>query len=125
MEVVNVKVKFIRPQYQNLREWMANPENVYIGRKNVVFVDGSRFPPNDSFWSNPYKIGKDGSRDEVIEKYRYHLNRLLSEHPDKIIELKDKILGCWCAPDACHGDIIIQSLSGAKIKKIDFSKLVD
>lgn len=32
MSVVNVKVGNIRPKYSNLREWMEDPTNVYIGR---------------------------------------------------------------------------------------------
>lgn len=44
MSVVNVKVAFIRPEYQNLKEWMQDNKNVYIGRKGIVFVDGKRFP---------------------------------------------------------------------------------
>ena len=40
---VNVKVKYIRPFYNNLKEWMEDENNVYIGRKGVVFIDGKRF----------------------------------------------------------------------------------
>ena len=36
---VNCKVKFIRPQYKNLKEWVENENNVYIGRAGVVFID--------------------------------------------------------------------------------------
>lgn len=45
--VVNVKVKYIRPKYHNLKMWMDD-DNVYIGRKGVVFVDGQRFPKDSS-----------------------------------------------------------------------------
>lgn len=57
-------------------------------------------------WGNPYKIGKDGTREEVIEKYRASLT------PERIIEiklkLKGKILGCFCAPKPCHGDVLAE-----------------
>ena len=65
--------------------------DVYIGR-------GSK-------WGNPFVIGKDGSREEVIAKYKNHL----LNSPDllsSLHELKDKALGCFCAPLACHGDIL-------------------
>lgn len=67
--------------------------DVYIGR-------GSK-------WGNPYKIGKDGTRFEVVEKYReYVLN-----NPDllnSLHELKGKTLGCYCAPKLCHGHILVE-----------------
>lgn len=65
--------------------------DVYIGRP--------------SKWGNPFTIGKDGTREEVIEKYRkYLLSRkdLLS----CLSELRGKVLGCWCSPKACHGDVL-------------------
>ena len=36
MQVVNVKVKYIRPKYQNLSEWINDPNNEYIGRASIV-----------------------------------------------------------------------------------------
>jgi len=66
--------------------------DVYIGRP--------------SKWGNPFSIGKDGTRGEVIEKYlEYILNN--EELMDALPELKGKILGCWCAPAPCHGDILV------------------
>mgnify|MGYP001555401115 CR=1 FL=1 len=38
-EVVNVRVLYIRPKYQNLKEWTNDPENLYIGRKGIVMID--------------------------------------------------------------------------------------
>ena len=67
--------------------------DVYIGRPSV--------------WGNPYVIGRDGTRAEVIEKYRtYVLSRpdLLARLP----ELRGKRLGCYCKPAACHGDVLAE-----------------
>ena len=36
MSVVNCKVKFIRPKYNNLEEWTRDENNVYIGRAGVL-----------------------------------------------------------------------------------------
>jgi hypothetical protein len=55
-------------------------------------------------WGNPYEIGRDGLREEVIEKYRNYI--LSSPLLNDIHELKDKVLGCWCKPLACHGDVL-------------------
>jgi len=67
--------------------------DIYIGR-------GSK-------WGNPFFIGKDGNRDDVVVKYKtYILSR-----PDLIAslpELKNKSLGCYCAPLRCHGDVLAE-----------------
>lgn len=67
--------------------------DVYIGR-------GSK-------WGNPFIIGKDGNRDEVIAKYREWIKtrpELLAALP----ELVGKRLGCFCKPKPCHGDILAE-----------------
>ena len=63
MNVVNAAVSHIRLEcYNNLKEWCFDLNNVYIGIKGIVFIDGVRNPPKDSLFCNPYKIGKDGNR---------------------------------------------------------------
>ena len=68
--------------------------DVYIGRPGP--------------WGNPFSIGTDGTREEVVEKYA---EWLLSQ-PDLVEkarrELNGKVLGCWCAPKLCHGDILVE-----------------
>jgi hypothetical protein len=65
------------------------PYNIYIGRPTV--------------YGNPFVIGKDGNREEVIRKFEeYARNNFIS------LLHKDAILGCWCAPEMCHGDVIIK-----------------
>ena len=116
MSVVNCKVKFLREEgYANLKEWVANPQNVYVGRAGVVFVkEGEkqeRFPKTASPFCNPFKVGKDGTRDEVIAKFREFLRAKIQSHPaflDELLLLKGKTLGCWCKPEACHGDVLLE-----------------
>lgn len=67
MSVVNVRVTNLRPRHKNLSEWMKDPNNVYIGRGGIVFIDNKRFPKHDSKWANPYK---GGDRDVIVEKFR-------------------------------------------------------
>lgn len=69
------------------------PFDVYIGRP--------------SKWGNPYQIGVHGTREEVIQKYREMIlgnEKLLAALP----ELRGKVLGCWCSPLACHGDVLVE-----------------
>lgn len=111
MSVVNVKVAHLRPAYENLKEWMADSaNNEYVGRAGVVFVDGVRFPPRASEFANPFKIGKDGTREEVLEKYSVYMKERLGKQPallEKLVGLRGKRLGCWCAPEPCHANILL------------------
>lgn len=66
------------------------PYDIYIGRP--------------SKWGNPYAIGIDGTRDEVIDKYEQWL-KIQPDLMAAIPELKGKVLGCWCDPKHCHGHI--------------------
>lgn len=114
---VNVKVKFIRPEYNNLKEWVSDKNNVYIGRRGIVFVDGKRFPEKDSIWANPFKISKTVNRDNVIEQYEEYIRNKLN-NDNKLVELllklEGKRLGCWCHPESCHGDILIKLIKEFK-----------
>lgn len=74
------------------------PENaVYCGRPSP--------------WGNPYRIGVDGTRDEVIRKYRVWLWRTLREQPDFLAPLIGKDLVCWCAPSPCHCDVLAKAIA--------------
>lgn len=118
MSVVNVKVKYIRPKYNNLKEWMDDSNNVYIGRKGIVFINGERYPKKDSIWANPFRIDKINTREDVIYQYENYLKDKIDKNiitTEMIKNLKGKNLGCWCVEDnicypRCHGDIIIDMI---------------
>jgi hypothetical protein len=66
-----------------------------------------------TIWGNPFKIPRDGNREEVIIKYE----KWIRSHPrllKRLPELKGKILGCWCKPLTCHGDIIVKLINELK-----------
>lgn len=73
--------------------------DVYIGRP--------------SKWGNPFVIGKDGSRKEVIAKYKEWI-KTQPELMNSLHELEGKILGCWCSPMICHGDALIELIEEQK-----------
>lgn len=70
--------------------------DIYIGR-------GSK-------WGNPFRIGIDGTREQVIEKYRKYIKNNLKLLKD-INQLRGKILGCFCRPLTCHGDVLVELLN--------------
>jgi hypothetical protein len=80
-------------------DWKNNKTYVYIGR-------GSK-------WGNPFLIGRDGDRAEVIQRYKWAIQngglRHLQAH---LPELLNKILVCYCKPQACHGDVLKEMAEG-------------
>ena len=112
--VVRVRVSDIRPSHQNLKEWMEDERNVYIGRGGVVFIDGKRYPEKASIWANPFKVGE--SREKCIALYRDYIKRKIRDGEitnTQLEGLRGKRLGCWCKPEACHGDVLLELLSSS------------
>jgi len=81
------------------------PEWVYIGRPFPrQRIKGSPF-------ANPFTIGQDGSRADVLAKY----SQWIASQPELIQqarELRGKVLVCWCAPNDCHGHILARIAEG-------------
>ena len=85
----------------NTRQSSAVPagEGVYIGR--------------GSPWGNPFVIGRDGTREEVIARFASMLRHERRDLIDKARrELKGKALLCFCHPDPCHGDVLARVAEG-------------
>lgn len=88
------------------------PYDVYIGR-------GSK-------WGCPYTIIKDrptlakeivDSKEEALAKYREYV--LASpELMESLDELEGKVLGCFCKPEKCHGDVLLELLTQKKLKAL-------
>ena len=67
--------------------------------------EGAVYIGRGSPYGNPYVIGKDGTRDEVCDKFEENILPSLD-----IEELRGKDLVCFCAPKRCHGDAIVRSI---------------
>ena len=89
------------------KEKITNNMGFYIGRPSVL--------------GNVYKIGVDGTRDEVTKKYEKWLNSRIRNKDKIIMDILKSIkttekkygsvdLVCWCKPLACHGDVIKKML---------------
>jgi hypothetical protein len=66
-----------------------------------------------SLLGNPFVIGKDGTREEVIEKFRvYFYDRIKNDECFRlaVLQLKGRTLGCFCKPQKCHCDIYVEYL---------------
>jgi ParB family chromosome partitioning protein len=83
----------LRGHHANLVRW-AEAEGLFIP------VD------RRTEWGNPFEIPHDGDRETVIRNYaEYYL-----PHKPSLLartsELRGKALGCWCAPQPCHADVL-------------------
>ncbi len=94
------------------------PYTKYCGRYN------KHYNLEQSKWANPFVIGKDGTREEVIELYRLWINcqpDLLEALP----ELRGQTLACWCEVDRerCHLEILAE-LANSKYILNWFSNMI-
>lgn len=78
---------------------------VYVGRPSPL--------------GNPWAIGRDGTREEVIANYKDWLHHTMEYAPqdnvvrkemyrlwDMAIANEGLVIVCWCKPQDCHGDVI-------------------
>lgn len=72
----------------------APHDAIYVGRGTL--------------FGNPFVIGKNGTREQVIELYR----GWLETHPSIVNaarqQLRGKNLRCYCKPLACHADVLLE-----------------
>lgn len=93
------------------------PYDVYIGRNS---------PRGDGYFGNPYRIRE--GRYSCLKKFQKYFDEKLSKDPEfkeKVLELKDKSLGCYCKPVngfngevLCHGQIIAAYVDGVKPSEV-------
>lgn len=82
------------PRVWNRRDPNCPEDAVYVGRP--------------SKWGNPFVVGPDGTRDEVIHQYEVMLQFTAHLMREAKRELRGKHLVCWCAPLPCHADILLR-----------------
>ena len=113
-EVKDTTLVNIKEESENLKEWMEDPNHVYIGPRGIVMVpsgqfyeDGKpklmRFPTKTSIWANPYDNKKD---------YLSYINKKIEQDPSyNLEELRGKTLGCWGSKEMCtHGEVLLELL---------------
>lgn len=98
-------------------------ENVYLIHRPYIL-------------SNPYTHIKDKqtkamfvvkTKEEAIERYSHYYDvmygknieftRTIDEIYEKYRRGENVYLGCYCAPDVCHGDVIARKLQGRLVKE--------
>lgn len=75
-----------------------------------------------SKFGNPFRAGIDGTRTEVIAKYKAWLwNQIVTGDitQDELTALAGKRIGCWCKPLPCHADVLASAVVWALSKHSD------
>ncbi|CUG86523.1 Hypothetical protein, putative [Bodo saltans] len=106
-QVISCKVAFLRKQnFENFKEWAAQPGHVYIGRNMTQYIPGAV----GSKWGNPFTQGSGMTLEERIHAYEAMV-RSSPELMAALVELEGATqLGCWCAPNPCHGNVLVRLL---------------
>ena len=77
---------------------------------NTVLID------RRTRWGNPFRIGRDGDREQVIARYREDLWRRIQAGEirlEELAKLDGFWLACWCEPLPCHGDVLAKAAAWA------------
>jgi len=95
---------------------VVNVRDIQAGDKGVVYVGRACAGWRASVLGNPFKLGVDGSREVVIQKYKawlwaqYKKGGEVRREVLRLVEAAKSgqgvVLGCWCKPLACHGDVV-------------------
>lgn len=97
------------------------PYVVKINRKrdNFTLYIGREFGGlPQSKWNNPFHLWQCSGRIDCLRKYEEYI-RDDAELMAAIPELKDQVLGCWCYPDFCHGDVLVKLYNEYLAEKVN------
>ena len=95
---------------------VVNGKVVGFDGKGKVYIGRGSYGKKGSVLGNKFVVGKDGNRNEVVEKYRKWLwveFKKKSKVYEELVRIGRKVkngekvdLVCWCAPKRCHGDVV-------------------
>lgn len=89
-----MSTKPTKPKVWNKRDPNVPPDAVYVGRPTK--------------WGNMYVIGTDGNRAQVIALHKAHVEAAPAFIEMIKRELRGEDLVCWCPPEACHADTLLE-----------------
>ena len=85
---------------------MSKPK-VFNKRRRHEIPVGAIYIGRPTQWGNPFSKG---SRAQNIEEFHEYAESRICHDPQWLEPLRDKHLVCWCAPNPCHGDVILNLL---------------
>ena len=91
----------------NLTTEPMRPGDVYIGRPRRQHMHDDL----EGYFGNPYRISPHQTREQAIARFEKAARRRIATDPEYralVRGLHGKRLFCYCAPLACHGDVLEQ-----------------
>jgi hypothetical protein len=79
-----------------------------LNKKTDGVPEGAVYVGRPTKWGNPWVVGKDGTREQCVNAYERKAAMLYEQDPTRFEELRGKDLVCWCAPEACHADVLLE-----------------
>ena len=100
----------------NIRQRGIQPADVYIGRAGKG---------RDGYWGNPIAIGRpcpvcgvihreNGSTLNCFRRWLWTKMKTDASFTSRLRELHDKDLVCFCKPNPCHGDVLLEAAAYLK-----------
>lgn len=83
--------------------------------------EGAVYIGRPSKWGNPFVLRNPNNREQVIRLYKHWMMKRMEEDSSLLEEIKTELGGkdlvCFCAPHACHGDVLIKLANGEDINE--------
>ena len=107
-------------RYSRRSSGLLVPADLPLGQPRAVHCRRERhhvYIGRPSKWGNPFVVGKHGQRGECIALYENWLRRNAALVAT-LDELRGLVLGCWCAPHACHGDVLVRLANASAQERV-------
>ena len=89
---------------------VINIRTAAIPEKDYVYI-GRSGQNTATKYGNPFTMNVEEERMDVIKAFRDHAWKMLQtgewNELEVIEELNGKVLGCFCAPKPCHGEVLV------------------
>jgi len=90
---------------------MSSPK-VYNKRRPFEIPNGAVYVGRPTQWGNPFSKG---SKSENIANFQEYAEKRKKQQPGWLNPLKGKDLVCWCSPEGCHADVLVQMANEPKM----------
>lgn len=103
---------------------MGKVVNIKNGDSYEIYI-GRAGNGHDGYFGNPFNTGTRKEKLEKFEEYLIQRTENDKKFREKVKQLDGKILGCFCKPKPCHGDILLKHAKRLKTEDEVFTMIGD